>query len=273
MRKSVLASLVAANFAIGCTMPTFAPDSSLVTRVVVSPNHDERTLGGPDILLLHYTGMASTEAAVQRLCDPLAKVSAHYVVDEDGRISQLVPERRRAYHAGASSWEGESDINSRSIGIEIGNPGRAFGYPDFPARQIEAVIALARDIVARRAIRADRVLAHSDVSPGRKNDPGEKFPWDKLAAAGVGLWVAPRPLAAGAELNLGDSGKAVGALQRDLAHYGYGIEATGRFDERTRDVVIAFQRHFRPARVDGIADRSTRETLAALLAKRDQRDR
>ena len=252
-------------------MPHFAPDSALVTRVVVSPNHEERKLGAPDILLLHYTGMPSTEDAVQRLCDAQSKVSAHYVVDEDGRVSQLVPEQLRAYHAGDSSWEGESDINSRSIGIEIGNPGREYGYPDFPERQIAAVIALARDIVVRHAIRADRVLAHSDVAPGRKNDPGEKFPWAKLAAAGVGLWVEPRPLAAGAELGLGDKGEPVRALQRNLADYGYGVEATGRFDERTRDVVIAFQRHFRPARVDGIADRSTRETLAALRAQRDKR--
>jgi len=251
-------------------MARFAPDSPLVTHVAVSPNHDARALGAPDILLLHYTGMESTEAAIQRLCDREAKVSSHYVVDEDGRISQLVAEALRARHAGVSSWEGVTDINSRSIGIEIGNGGHDFGYPDFPARQIAAVIALSRDIIQRHVIRADRVLAHSDVAPARKNDPGEKFPWDQLAAAGVGLWVKPHPVAGSDELKRGDSGDAVAALQRDLADYGYGIEATGRFDDKMREVVVAFQRHFRPTRVDGIADVSTVKTLQALRAARDK---
>jgi N-acetylmuramoyl-L-alanine amidase len=249
---------------------SFRPDAASVAQVIASPNREPRRGNGPDILLLHYTGMTSTDAALERLTSVEARVSSHYLVFEDGRVAQLVPEALRAFHAGVSLWEGSDDINSRSIGIEIGNPGHEFGYPDFPEVQIAAVIALARDILARHGIRADRVIAHSDVAPSRKNDPGEKFPWQRLAAAGVGLWVAPHAVANegedDSELALGADGGAVADLQRDLARYGYGVTETGRFDATTRDVVIAFQRHFRPARVDGIADRSTRATLVDLLA-------
>jgi N-acetylmuramoyl-L-alanine amidase len=249
-------------------MQEFAADSALVRRVKPSPNQDERLLVA-DIVLLHYTGMACTAAAVERLCDPAAKVSSHYVVEEDGNILQLVPEERRAWHAGRSSWEGVSDINSRSIGIEIANPGHSFGYPDFPQAQIAAVIALCRDIVARHSIRADRVLAHSDVAPQRKLDPGEKFPWGQLHRAGVGAWVAPPPPRCGAVLALGDRGLEVFELQAALRDYGYGIEATGVYDELTQAVVVAFQRHFRPNWVDGRADASMSESLGALLAARE----
>ena len=161
-------------------MQEFAPDSRFARQVRPSPNHDERTLPA-DMLLLHYTGMTSTAVAIERLCDPAAKVSSHYVAEESGNVLQLVPETRRAWHAGLSSWEGVSDVNARSIGIEIANPGHSYGYPDFPEAQIMAVIALCRDIVARHRIRADRVLAHSDVAPQRKLDPGEKFPWATAA--------------------------------------------------------------------------------------------
>jgi N-acetylmuramoyl-L-alanine amidase len=248
-------------------MQEFAADSALVSRVKLSPNQDERRLPA-DILLLHYTGMACTSAAVERLCDPAAKVSSHYVVEEDGNILQLVPEARRAWHAGRSSWEGASDINSRSIGIEIANPGHSFGYPDFPELQIAAVTALCRDIVTRYPIRAERVLAHSDVAPQRKLDPGEKFPWGRLHRAGVGAWVAPSPPRCGAVLARGDRGLDVFELQAALRDYGYGIEATGVYDELTEAVVVAFQRHFRPNGVDGRADASTGETLRTLLAAR-----
>ena len=252
-------------------MKAFPPDSLLVNQVRPSPNCDSRALGlAIDILLLHYTGMDSTAAAMERLCDPVAKVSSHYVIDEGGRITQLVPEERRAWHAGASSWEGQTDINSRSIGIEIGNVGHDLGYPDFPHTQIDAVIALSRDIIHRHPIRADRVLAHSDIAPERKVDPGEKFPWERLHRAGIGLWVAPKPPSAPG-LGPGDRGDAVADLQDALRRYGYGIEATGVYDEATAAVVTAFQRHFRPARVDGRADRSTIETLRELLTARDGR--
>jgi N-acetylmuramoyl-L-alanine amidase len=181
---------------------------------------------------------------------------------------QLVPEARRAQHAGISSWEGETDINSRSVGIEIVNPGHDGGYPDFPDQQIAAVIALCRDILARRPMRADRVVAHSDVAPSRKQDPGEKFPWRQLHEAGVGHWVAPAPPGEPRGLSLGDSGAAVADLQGLLAKYGYGIPSVGEFDQAMHDVVVAFQRHFRPVRVDGIADRSTIDTLQRLLEAR-----
>lgn len=249
-------------------MQEFAADSALVNQVKPSPNQDERLLPA-DILLLHYTGMASTSAALERLCDPAAKVSSHYVVEEAGNIIQLVQEARRAWHAGLSSWEGVTDINSRSIGIEIANPGHSFGYPDFPEAQIAAVIALCSDIVGRHAIRAERVLAHSDVAPRRKLDPGEKFPWARLHCAGVGAWVPATPIRCGAVLALGDRSLEVFELQAALREYGYGIEATGVYDELTEAVVTAFQRHFRPNCIDGRADASTSETLRALLAARD----
>jgi N-acetylmuramoyl-L-alanine amidase len=246
-------------------MQEFPPDSPLVRQVIPSPNHDERAFA-TDILLLHYTGMTSTAEAIERLCDPEAKVSSHYVVDEEGAIVQLVPEARRAWHAGQSSWEGLADVNSRSIGIEIGNPGHGCGYPGFPEPQVAAVVALCRDLVERHRFRSDRVLAHSDVAPLRKWDPGEKFPWERLHRAGVGAWVEPAPIAPGMVLALRDTGPEVAQLQSGLRAYGYGIEATGIYDELTAAVVAAFQRHFRPACVDGRADLSTLETLRTLLA-------
>lgn len=252
---------------------TFAPDSKLVDTVVPSPNHGPRR-DGPhaDILLLHYTGMKSGQAALERLCDRQAKVSSHYLVFESGKIVQMVPEALRAQHAGVSLWAGDDDINSRSIGIEIENPGHDLGYPDFPKRQIDAVIKLCRDIVERLKIRPDHVLAHSDVAPTRKQDPGEKFPWHDLYEAGIGLWVNPAPITAegmpSTSLKQGDTGGAVSTLQTQLAQYGYGVPTTGDYDELTKAVVAGFQLHFRPARVDGIADGSTQTTLRALLAAR-----
>jgi N-acetylmuramoyl-L-alanine amidase len=247
---------------------TFPPDSPLVDQVRPSPNHQPRRgVTRPDILLLHYTGMATTQAALERLCDRDAKVSSHYVVFEDGGVFQLVPEARRAFHAGESAWEGSTDINSRSIGIEIGNKGHDYGCPAFPDVQIQAVIALCRDIVARWEIAPWHVLAHSDVAPLRKRDPGESFPWARLAAAGVGLWIEPAAVEEGPTLSPGDRGEEVARLQQRLAAYGYGITPSGDYDATTQEIVAAFQRHFRPARVDGIADVSTMRTLEMLLAK------
>jgi N-acetylmuramoyl-L-alanine amidase len=242
---------------------TFIPDFELA-HAKPSPNHDARTTQ-VDILLLHYTGMQSGEAACERLCDADAKVSSHYLVYEDGRIDQLVPEARSAWHAGVASWKGETDVNARSIGIEIVNPGHEYGYRDFPGAQIDAVIALCRDIVARHAIPPARVLAHSDVAPARKQDPGERFPWGRLAAAGIGLWIEPTPIGGGDTLGPAQRGEDITMLQSMLAKLGYAAELTGFYDDHTRAIVTAFQRHFRPARVDGIADRSTIETLRRLL--------
>jgi N-acetylmuramoyl-L-alanine amidase len=215
--------------------------------------------------------MKTAEAAIERLCDPEAKVSSHYVVEEDGTLWRLVDEQRRAHHAGVSHWAGESDVNSASIGIEIVNPGHEHGYVAFPDAQIDAVTALSRDILSRWPIPPERVLAHSDVAPDRKTDPGELFPWGRLAAAGVGLWVAPEPLGDGPSYRIGDEGPPVGALQALLSHYGYGIAITGVFDARTEAVVTAFQRHFRPQRIDGVADRSTIVTLKRLADAAAQR--
>src|SRR3984957_8494524 len=244
---------------------SFPPDSPLADEIRPSPNHQPRRgVARPDILLLHYTGMATTQAALERLCDPGPQVSSHYLVFEDGRIFQLVPEARCAYHAGASHWEGSTDITSRSVGIEIGNQGHDWGCPPFPDAQIERVIALCRDIVARWSIAPWRVLAHSDIAPNRKRDPGEVFPWRALAAAGVGAFVEPEPIVRGGALCPGDHGEAVARLQRMLGDYGYGITASGHYDAAAHEIVTAFQRHFRPARVDGIADLSTVRTLERL---------
>lgn len=243
------------------------PDSPLAEKVFPSPNHDERRLGRrPDMLLLHYTGMPTAGEALLRLTNPAAEVSAHYFVFENGHILQLVPEARRAWHAGAGAWAGDTDINSCSIGIEIVNAGHPGGLLPYPDVQIDAVIALCRDVVARWDIQPERVLAHSDTAPMRKDDPGELFPWDRLHAAGVGHWTAPAPIAGGRFFALGDRGQPIEALQAMLALYGYALTIDGVFSPETKAVVTAFQRHFRQERVDGVADASTITTLRDLIA-------
>jgi N-acetylmuramoyl-L-alanine amidase len=231
-----------------------------------SPNFGPRLTGPTDILLLHYTGMDSEERALKWLRDPESSVSAHYFVFEDGRIAQLVDEADRAWHAGRSHWAGETDINSRSIGIEIANPGHEYGYRAFPEAQIAAAIALCRDILARNPIPPGRVLAHSDVAPLRKEDPGELFPWERLAAAGIGIFVPPAPITGGAGLKAGDSGMAVADLKDRFRKVGYGLGPESEFDAPTEAVVRAFQRRYRIERIDGVADPSTVATLDRLLA-------
>src|SRR6476469_391631 len=185
-------------------MKTFTPDSSIASDVVPSANYGERANGRlPDMIVLHYTGMPDVEGAIARLCTAGSDVAAHYIVLEDGRIVQCVPEDKRAWHAGVASWAGEEDINSCSIGIEIVNPGHDWGYPDFPSRQIAAVITLCRGIMLRREVPSHRVVGHSDVAPARKKDPGEKFPWHSLANSGVGHWVQPAAIVRGETLKLG----------------------------------------------------------------------
>jgi N-acetylmuramoyl-L-alanine amidase len=228
-----------------------------------SPSFNARS-GPPDMILLHYTGMPTGEAALARLCDPEAKVSAHYLVEEDGRIFALVPEERRAWHAGVACWRGERDINGVSIGIEIVNPGHEFGYRDFPEAQIAALIALLDDVRGRWTVPDARILAHSDVAPDRKQDPGELFPWKRLAEAGHGLWAEPAP-APGAPLKEGDEGPGVFALQAGLTRLGYDSAPSGAYDAATATIVRAFQRHWRPALIDGAADGQTRARLIALL--------
>jgi N-acetylmuramoyl-L-alanine amidase len=228
-----------------------------------SPNYDSRNGCSIDMLILHYTGMPTTAEAMARLVDPVAKVSAHYLVDEEARIYRLVPEAKRAWHAGVAEWGGVTDINAHSIGIEISNPGHEHGYREFSMEQIAAVVSLAREIVARHRIRPARVLGHSDVAPTRKQDPGELFDWQRLARAGVGLWPGQvRPL--GRTLAPGESGADVGTMQKQLAAFGYRVPTKGEYCEETQAVIRAFQRHFRPVKVDGVADGQTRALIARL---------
>src|SRR3974390_2013178 len=229
------------------SMKTFTPDTSIASDVIASPNFGERSnRREPDMILLHYTGMPDLEGAIARLCTAGSEVSAHYIVLEDGRIVQCVEEAKRAWHAGVSSWACEEDINSCSIGIEMVNRGHDWGYPDFPLRQIAAVIALCRGIVLRRNVPSHRVLAHSDVAPSRKKDPGEKFPWHSLANSGVGHWVQPAPIVRGDTLRLGIIGDDVRDLQQALAKYGYGVPITGKNDRPTWGGGKGSQRPFPP---------------------------
>jgi N-acetylmuramoyl-L-alanine amidase len=235
--------------------------SGLDIRERPSPNHDARAdvvAGTPriDMLVLHYTGMQSGAAALDRLCDPEARVSSHYVVEEDGTIWRLVPEERRAWHAGVSYWLGETGLNTASIGIEIVNPGHEWGYCPFPEAQMAAVEALCRDIVARHRIRPHRVVGHSDIAPTRKTDPGELFDWPRLARAGIGLWPPSSPALAR------QRGRGVGVIERaaalsDLARIGYEVVPGNETPPLT-----AFQRRFRPERWDGRLDAETAGRLA-----------
>jgi N-acetylmuramoyl-L-alanine amidase len=251
-----------------------------VTRYIQrpSPNFDARTRP-IDLVVLHYTGMQNAEVALARLTDPkpvagnypgpwqsedvepdapLPRVSAHYVVDEAGQIYSLVPEEHRAWHAGVSSWEGDGEVNARAIGIEIVNGGHDFGLPDFPDAQIEGVIALLRDILRRwPELNAKRVVAHSDIAPARKADPGEKFPWKRLAEAGVSIW----PEHVAMQLSSDDP---VSEVQQELAFIGYPLKQTGYMDEATKEALVAFQRRFRPSDISGVMDDETRYLLIAV---------
>jgi N-acetylmuramoyl-L-alanine amidase len=247
--------------------PTFEADTALVDEIVPSPNVNARRNGlRPEILVLHYTGLPTFARAIEVLRDPRCQVSCHYVVDLDGGIVQMVAEDMRAWHAGVSSWHGETDINSQSIGIEIHNVGPEAGCPDFPDAQMTAVMRLAADIIARNAIQPRNVVAHSDVAPGRKIDPGEKFDWQRLWRADVGLWVPPEPVGTAPAPAPADDARSIRHVQALLQAYGYGIAPTRQADNWTRTVVAAFQRHFRPACVDGVIDRSTVATLEKLCA-------
>jgi N-acetylmuramoyl-L-alanine amidase len=220
-----------------------------------SPNHDARPEGAAiDILVLHYTGMKTAKEALARLCDPQARVSAHYTIDRDGRVYRHVPEERRAWHAGVSYWAGERNVNARSIGIEIVNPGHEFGYVPFADAQIGALIDLSRGIFARHPIPPHRVVGHSDIAPPRKTDPGELFPWKELAEYGIGVWWQNAPLA-------GDA--AAARVPELLAQFGYGVPP--EVDWPLESVITAFQRRFRTEKIDGVADPETVARLCALV--------
>lgn len=246
----------------------------LSIRDQCSPNHAERAAQGSprdgtscgagpriDMLVLHYTGMQSAAAALQRLCDPAARVSAHYLVEENGALWRLVPEARRAFHAGVSFWQGENDLNHVSIGIEIVNPGHEWGYCPFPRAQMEAVLRLCRDILARHPIPPDRVVGHSDIAPERKADPGELFDWAGLARAGIGIWPAQIPAQG--------RGRPIGVVEQaaalaDLAAIGYRVDAGN-----PAPALTAFQRRFRPQRWDGRLDGESAQRLAQVRAAYD----
>jgi len=211
-----------------------------------SPNCEPRPAEADiDMLVLHYTGMRTTEEALARMCDPAAKVSAHYCIDEAGTITRLVPEDQCAWHAGVSYWRGHRNVNARSIGVEIANPGHEFGYIQYPEIQMTALILLASAIVRRHTIPKRNVIGHSDIAPSRKQDPGELFDWQRLAAAGIGLW--PQPVARADPEN----------VPMMMETYGYNVHEEG--------AIAAFQRHFRPARIDGVPDEETALLLSGLL--------
>lgn len=215
-------------------------------KSVPSPNFDDRK-GRVDMLVIHYTGRPTFEESLEWLTSPEKKVSAHYLIGEGGEILQLVEDEKRAWHAGVSHWAGVSDINSCSIGIELQNPGHAFGYNDFPDAQTAALIELCHEILKRHGIPAGRVLGHSDVAPMRKPDPGEKFPWATLAAKGVGRW--PQK---------GQGGEIIDPRQAFI-QFGYDPNAP------LEDIVTAFQRHWYPENVTGKACPETLKRLTALL--------
>ncbi|MEP3280392.1 MAG: N-acetylmuramoyl-L-alanine amidase [Stappiaceae bacterium] len=249
----------------------FKADSTVCDEIRPSPNFGARAADVPlDMLILHYTGMPDGEAALQWLCSEKSQVSCHYFIFEDGRTVQLVAEEARAWHAGASYWKGKTDINSQSIGIEIDNPGHEHGYRAFPEAQIATVITLCKDICDRRQIVSENILAHSDVAPERKEDPGELFPWERLAGEGIGLWTSQVPLTGGRFLQEGDQGQPVEALQSMLGLYGFDLRVSGNFDHYTKTCVEAFQRHHRQVQVDGIADMSTITSLHQLLKLRSE---
>jgi N-acetylmuramoyl-L-alanine amidase len=233
-----------------------------------SPNFNER-LHPVDMLVLHYTGMKDGPSALTRMRQPESQVSAHYMVEEDGRVFALVAEDKRAWQAGRSWWRGDEDLNSRSIGIEIVNGGHDFGLPPYPEVQIAAVIELCQGILSRWPIPQARIVAHSDIAPERKEDPGEHFPWKRLAEAGIGLWPAEKPpvepwMTHGAAT--GDAGITVDGLREALAEIGYRIERTGPFDDSLAAAVRAFQRRWRPMRVTGQGDVETVALTHAVAA-------
>lgn len=226
-----------------------------------SPNFEPRPLGLPlDMVVLHYTDMLTAEEALGRLCDPISKVSAHFLIDKGGALYQLVDPKHRAWHAGTSFWGGEEDINSRSIGIELDNLGHTFGPEPFSIPQMNTLLDLLTELTHTYGIPAHRIVGHSDVSPLRKQDPGELFPWQNLAQKGFGLW--PRE-----KLGLVEDSMALSILetQQALCEIGYGCPLTGVWDDNTQKVCRAFQQHFTPSELTGFPSKLTHQKLQDLL--------
>lgn len=217
-----------------------------------------------DLLLLHYTATPTNDYALQLLTTPEGGVSSHYLVDGRGRIIQMVAEKHRAWHAGEAEWAGETDINSCSIGIEIQNQGYALQrVPSYGEAQMVAVTELCADIVKRHKIKPHRVLGHSDVAPHRKQDPGAHFDWARLAKKGVGFWLGSDDVVDNKCPDLEEA--LLIELQRKFVAIGYGIEITGELDQRTVQVITAFQRHYRTSKVDGMLDLQTIDHVDQLL--------
>jgi N-acetylmuramoyl-L-alanine amidase len=263
-----------------------------------SPNFNDRKTA-IQYIVLHYTGMNNADAALRVLSDPqpvrsrylndipqapklpdgttapqqeltavMNQVSSHYLVYEDGRVFQLVDEAKRAWHAGGGSWNGQTDLNSASIGIEIANGGDDYGLPDFEEVQIQSVMTLVSEIMQRHGLKPEHVIGHSDLAPARKGDPGEKFPWKRLAEAGLSIWPAPAPEDGDRRIlfdTIGQADPGVAAVQTGLGTIGYGIVVTGVYDDATRIVLRAFQRRFRPAQVDGKIDVETLSLIGRVV--------
>lgn len=229
-----------------------------------SPNFDSRGDQPIDTLVMHYTDMLTATDAVAHLQNPESKVSAHYVIGEDGTVFSLVAEEHRAWHAGESHWRGHNNLNARSIGVELANTGHSHGYVPFPAAQMQALITLSKEILARHAIPARNVVGHSDIAFLRKQDPGHLFDWPVLARADIGIFPFDAKPMVGSLLQRGDNGKKVMRLQTSLNNWGYGLKLDGDYGIKTEKCVIAFQRHYRPGNLDGIWDDECAGLLAAL---------
>lgn len=227
--------------------------NELVHREAPSPNWNERLLP-VSMIVLHYTGMPTAQEALERMCDPAAEVSAHYMIDEQGIVTQLVDEGKRAWHAGKSYWRGVTDINSASVGIELVNPGHEWGYVPYPDAQMEALIPLLADIADRHDVPRANVVGHSDIAPSRKQDPGELFDWEMLSEYGLVL-PTPRPRM---RLIYDEPGAFFLALER----FGYDISDG-------RAAITAFQRRWRPRMIDGELDGEIGALLFELLLERD----
>nr|HIL74870.1 N-acetylmuramoyl-L-alanine amidase [Rhodospirillales bacterium] len=218
-----------------------------------SPNYNDRPPGTEiDILVFHYTGMPKPAQALERMCDPDVKVSAHYLIDKDGQLFQLISEEKRAWHAGISSWRNNYNINDRSIGIELANPGHEFGYQKFPTRQIDTLIEIAKDIIKRHPVPARNIIGHSDIAPARKKDPGEFFDWHKLALKGIGYW--PESLKT-------ENINQINASNFKLALQKYGYDTTD-----LPATILAFQRHFLPTRCNSQPDQEMFKMLEILIS-------
>lgn len=243
---------------------------TLLSKEFTSPNFDERPSHLPiDMLVLHYTGMPTAKEALLRLCNQEAKVSAHYLINEYGTIYELVPPPYRAWHAGISYWRGKTKLNDISIGIEIVNPGHEFGYVPFPEAQISSVIALCKQLQTDYQFPPFHIVGHSDIAPLRKQDPGELFPWRKLAEEGIGLWHEQEfdvfttvPL-----LFPSDQGDAVLTLQKKLFSLGYEVTFNSTFDDVTEAVILAFKRHYCPETLGKYWDSWSEKILNILIEK------